>query len=293
MKECFSGIEEFGTNVYSQSGEDGVIQKILEIIPDPDKWCVEFGAWDGRHLSNTRNLIEKKNYNAIFIEGDKKRFDVLRMNYSQNKNVFAFNEFVGFSKDKNLDNILEKTKIPVNFDLLSIDIDGNDYYTWEAMSRYKPKLVCIEYNPTIPNEVRFVQKPDITVNQGSSLLSLFELGKSKGYELIVALRNNAFFISSEYFPLFQIKDNRPEVLRKDMSNITYLFSGYDGKIILQGGMHLPCHDLKLTNNQFQVLPGFLRKYPGNYNKIESIMYKLFITYRRLITKLISAFSRSE
>jgi hypothetical protein len=280
MKECSAWIEEFKADVYSQSGEDGVIKKILEILPRQDKWCVEFGAWDGRHLSNTRNIIEKDGYSSIFIEGNKKKFDTLQQNYTQYQSVTPINKFVGFTTEDNLDTILEKTSIPIDFDFLSIDIDGNDFHVWKAISRYKPKVICIEYNPTIPTEVRFVQKADSSITQGSSLLSLVELGKSKGYELISVLRLNAFFVRSEYYPLFQIADNRPEVLRQNLDGITYLFSGYDGTIFLQGSMILPWHGIKLED--YQILPKFLRKYPGNYDKIELVMFGLFMKFRNLI-----------
>ena len=60
-------------------------------------------------------------------------------------------------------------------DLLSIDIDGNDYYIFESLARLKPELVVIEFNPTIPNDVMFVQERNITVNQGCSLLALIAL----------------------------------------------------------------------------------------------------------------------
>ena len=65
---------EFASNTYSQTGEDGVLGKILETLPERDLWCVEFGAWDGRHLSNTCNLIENRGYSAVLIEADAKRF---------------------------------------------------------------------------------------------------------------------------------------------------------------------------------------------------------------------------
>nr|VFK56242.1 MAG: hypothetical protein BECKTUN1418F_GA0071002_10832 [Candidatus Kentron sp. TUN]VFK61659.1 MAG: hypothetical protein BECKTUN1418D_GA0071000_115613 [Candidatus Kentron sp. TUN]VFK62495.1 MAG: hypothetical protein BECKTUN1418E_GA0071001_10812 [Candidatus Kentron sp. TUN] len=61
---------EYRRNVYSQTGEDGIIEKILDIIPRNDKWCVEFGAWDGSFLSNTRHLIEHKGFSAVLIEAE-------------------------------------------------------------------------------------------------------------------------------------------------------------------------------------------------------------------------------
>ena len=61
-------LQEFRRDVTSQYGEDGIIEKTLELLDEPTKWCVEFGAWDGRHLSNTYDLIVNKGYSAVMIE---------------------------------------------------------------------------------------------------------------------------------------------------------------------------------------------------------------------------------
>ena len=70
---------KFGDNVHSQNGEDGVIKEILKRLglnKSENYWCVEFGAWDGIHLSNTFSLVEKS-WNAVYIEGDKVRYQEL------------------------------------------------------------------------------------------------------------------------------------------------------------------------------------------------------------------------
>jgi hypothetical protein len=211
----------------------------------------------------------------VLIEGDKRRWSELQKNYSSNRNVITINAFVGFSEEDNLDVMLAGTPVPVDFDFLSIDVDGNDYHIWKAMSKYRPKTICIEFNPTIPTEVRFIQRADPSVSQGSSLLSLFELGKEKGYELVAVLLFNAFFVDSKYYPLFGIRDNRPEILRKDLSGITYLFSGYDGTIFLHGFKQLPWHDIEIKESRLQYLPKLLRKPRENYNFIEKMAFRMF------------------
>jgi hypothetical protein len=272
---------EYRLSIYSETGEDGIIKKILEIVPSNDKWCVEFGAWDGQHVSNTHNLILNNCYSAILIEGDKAKFTKLQKNYKHKKNVITINKFVGFNSEDNLDCILKMTPIPLDFDFLSIDIDGNDYHVWKAVSKYQPKVICIEFNPTIPTEIEFVQPADHSINQGSSLLSLMELGKTKGYELVSVLPYNAFFVKSEYYPLFEIANNAPAVLRKDLDSITYLFSGYDGKIFLRGNLRLPWHDIELKESKIQHIPKFLRKYPHKHQKIDAILLILFTDPNRL------------
>lgn len=282
-----SWLLDFAHNVYSQSGEDGIIRKIFERLPATDKWCVEFGAWNGVFLSNTRNLIENAGYSAVLLEASKDKFRDLNNNYAGQKNVITVNALVGIGAHDGLDAILGGTPVPHDLDFLSIDVDGNDYHIWKAMSTYRPKVICIEFNPTVPTEVAFVQRADSRVNQGASLLSFVELGKEKGYELVAVLPFNAFFVDSQYYPLFDICDNRPAVLRKDLSAITYLFSGFDGTIYLHGCKCLPWHGLPLHESAFQRLPKALRKYPDNYTPMETICFRIFVK----LTSLRPLFSR--
>jgi hypothetical protein len=68
---------DFARNDFSQAGEDGVLEKILELLPETqDRWCDEFGAWDGEYLSNTASLIKNKGFSAVMIEANRSRFAV-------------------------------------------------------------------------------------------------------------------------------------------------------------------------------------------------------------------------
>jgi hypothetical protein len=275
---------DFRHNVFSQTGEDGIIEKILGTIGETDRWCVEFGAWDGKHLSNTRNLIEHHDYSAVLLEGSKEKFRQLEANCRHTEKVIPLNQYVGFGDEDNLDKILSATPVPVDFDLLSIDIDGNDFHVWKAMSVYRPKVVCVEFNPTIPTEVRFVQRPDPRVNQGCSLLALVDLAKEKGYQLISVLPFNAFFVLGKYYGRFSLPDNRPAILRTDLSNITYIFSGYDGTLFLDGHRRLPWHGIGLKEERIQHLPRLLQKYPSVYGPLSRT---LFFLYSALLSRLSS------
>lgn len=270
---------DYQANVFSQAGEDGVIEKVLELLPDKNNWCVEFGAWDGILYSNTRNLVVNKKYSAILIESDHQKFKDLQSNYSKYASVLTVNRYVGFNNHDQLDLILKSTPIPGDYDFLSIDIDGNDYHVWRATENYQPKVVCVEFNPTIPTEVDFVQAADQRVNQGSSLIALTELGREKGYELISVLPFNAIFVKREYFPVFEISDNRPSTLRTHTQAITYMFSGYDGRIILRGHRRNDWHGIEIREDVLQVLPKYLQKYPLNYNRIEEFLFNLLYKKR--------------
>lgn len=254
---------DFASNVHSQTGEDGVIAKVLEIIGERDRWCVEFGAWDGEHLSNTRRLIDEEGYAAVLIEGDARRHRLLADRSRGREKIIPVHAMVGFGPSDGLDSILKRTPIPRDFDLLSIDIDGNDHHAWNAVSAYAPKVVCIEFNPTVPVDLEFVQPADPAVSQGASLRSMVELGRRKGYELVAATAFNAIFVQRRLFPRFGIEDNRPETLWEDRSEVTHIFCGFDGTIHLVGGGRMPWHNIRLSA-MVRRLPRFLRRHPGRY-----------------------------
>jgi hypothetical protein len=272
-------LNSYARKVTSQYGEEGIIEKALEVIGQGDRWCVEFGSWDGRNCSNTYNLIKTKGYSAVLIEASSKRFAELTANFRDNDKVICLNKFVGFESTDNLDTILNGTEIPKDFDVLSIDIDGNDYHVWEAVRQYKPKVVVIEFNPTIPSTVEFVQPRDFGVTQGSSLLSISKLGKSKGYELVAVTKNNGIFVDSKYFRLFGIEDNSVDALWTDRSFITHIFCGCDGTIFIRGYAKSPWHQIPLKESKMQILPRWAIKRVGDRNPIRR---KLGRFYRRLL-----------
>lgn len=291
VTESSAWLLDYKRDVYSQAGEDGIIEKILETLPETDKWCVEFGAWDGLYLTNTRNLIESLDYSAVLIEADKNKFKDLQRSYPQRDDVITINQFVGFTEEDGLDGILSSTPIPVNFDLLSIDIDGNDYYVWSAITKYRPKVIVIEFNPTIPTHISFVQPADPSINQGSSLLPLVELGKEKGYELVSVSTFNAFFVKREYYERFNIESNAPETLRKNLDTVTYLFSGFDGKVFIHGRCRLPWHGIDFKESKVQQLPTYLQTYPGNYSKMQNVVFRLYKLYNGFVSGLSKVVNR--
>lgn len=268
-------LHAFAGNYASQYGEDGIINKILEILPESNGWCVEFGAGDGRIMSNTHFLITQKNYAAVLIEPAPARFQGLVRTYQNASSVACMNQYVGYGPEDNLDKLLAATAVPANLDVLSIDIDGNDYHVWEAVSHYQPKILIIEFNPTIPNEVEFVQARDMRAMHGSSIRSLCQLGKRKGYELVATTFANAIFVDARYFTLFGIQDNSIPQLRLNQSAVSYIFQGYDGTVFLRGSPTLHWHGFPLHKACLQLLPAVLRKYPENYDAAEQQLFQLY------------------
>lgn len=265
----------FSRNEYSQFGEDGIIEKLLSIIPQRDQWCVEFGAWDGLHLSNTFNLVKNSGYRPVLIEADGEKFAELEKNMGSFNPVLV-NAFVTFDGDSTLDNILRKTGIPIDFDFLSIDIDGNDYWILESIKVYRPKIICIEYNPSIPNAVDYVQQRDFSMKRGASALALCKLAKEKSYELVATTSCNLLFVNREYFDLFEIADNRLSELRDDAHCINYTFVGYDGTVIHSTPIRFYWHDIVVDQEKLQVLPGFLRVFPSDLGILKKSLLFAFL-----------------
>ena len=273
-------LSRFARNVTSQYGEDGIIEKVLEVIGVKDKWCVEFGSWDGKTCSNTYYLITDKGYSAVLIEGNPKRYKDLLKTFGDNDRVIPLNAFVGFDNENDLDSILKKTDIPTDFDVLSIDIDGNDYHVWKAIRNYKPKVVVIEFNPTIPATVEFVQSADKRLQHGSSLLSITKLATSKGYELVCATASNAIYVDENFLGLFGINDNSVGTMMTDQSYITHIFSGYDGTVFIRGCGVIPWQEIAYKESRVQQIPKWATKRIGDHNILRRKMGKLFRRLRK-------------
>ena len=260
------------------------IEKILAKLPSRDRWCVEFGAWDGLVGSTSRDLIMNHGYSAGLIEGSRERFAELQRNYAGRAGIIPMNRFVGFTADDGLDALLAGTPVPQDFDFLTVDIDGNDYHVWNAIIQYRPKVVMIEFNPTIPPEVCFVQPADPALNVGNSLAALIQLGKQKGYELVAVVGVNAFFAAREFFAAFEVADNRITALWTKRDCVTYFFTGYNGEIFLGGCCRLPWHEnIPLRAADLQVLPAFLRTYP--YTRKHRLLYNCLTKPAEMVRKI--------
>ena len=268
-------LNKYSKKIYSQFGEDGIILEILNRLGSQnlDNWCVEFGARDGMSDSNTFNLIKNYNYNAVLIEGDKNYFKKLCKNLPQ-KEVIKINKFVNFSGDDNLDRILETTSIPKNFDILSIDIDGCDFYIFQSLANYRPKLVCLEFNHLIPNSVEFVQKKSFKIKQGSSGKSLVKLAHEKRYELVASSLTNLFFIEQTYIDKIIKEKITLDDLIDDNDIKNFIFCGYDGTLHTTKPLRLGWHKLEIKNEKIQILPKFLRYFPDDYNLFQKIFFLL-------------------
>ena len=250
-------------NITSQCGEDGIIMNLFNKIgvAASGPWCVEFGASDGKLYSNTYNLIQGNRWSGVLIEGNKARFAKLQETYRGVERAHLVHAIVSYAEGpQSLDVLLGQTPIPVVFDFLSIDIDGNDWYVWESLVRFRPRVVIIEFNPTVPNDVFFLQDKDPAINQGCSLRALIDLGKSKGYELVASTTCNGFFVIQEEFAKFGLEDNSIDAIHTPIIE-GKVFHGYDGTIFTVGMERLFWHDRSIAQDALQLFSEEERQFP--------------------------------
>lgn len=172
---------EFGYSIYSQFGEDGILQYLIKELMLSNKQCCEFGM-SGIINSNTYNLIENYGWSGVFIEKNQN-------NIFNIKKGVVLNKMIEVDGVNSLDNILSEINIDKEFDILSIDVDGNDYHIWNSLKRYTPTIVIIEFNP-------FIDPTKDCIYNGStfssSFKSMIDLAKAKKYSLLCMSGNLIF-----------------------------------------------------------------------------------------------------
>jgi hypothetical protein len=193
-------------SVRSQHGEDGMLRAIFDRLGSGSRTCVEIGAWDGEHLSNCWHLIHDLGWRGVLIESDRARFDALQRNAETIGNVTAIHAQVGTAGPSSLDALLTAAAVPTEFDLLSIDIDNDDYFVWEALEQFTPRVVVIEVNSQFGARTERVATQGArtwTHRSGTSHASMVRLGKRKGYEL-AAHTGNCLFVRRDLSHLVDI-----------------------------------------------------------------------------------------
>lgn len=204
-------------SLFAQGAEEAMLARVFERAPPRRRFCVEFGAGDGLRNSNTARLLREEGWQGVMIEASDYRYKQLRAHWEGDPRVRLAQAQV---RPDTVEDLFASLEVPLDLDLLSIDIDGNDYWVWRAIARYRPQVVVIEYNPYYEPPQRWVMtyNPDHawdgSTYYGASLESLAHLGRAKGYELLCCDRqgNNAFFVEASLFPRFAVGDNRAQAL---------------------------------------------------------------------------------
>jgi hypothetical protein len=192
--------------VFSQWGEDGIIQHIVNHIEIKNPIFIEFGV-ETYTESNTRFLLINNNWSGLVIDGSESNVNYIK----SDKIYWRYNlkaECSFIDKD-NINQIIKKNGISGEIGLLSVDIDGNDYWVWDAINVVNPAIIVCEYNSLwgANKSVTTPYKADFTRNAahpsnlyyGASIQALVDLAKHKGYALVAGNKagNNVFFVRND------------------------------------------------------------------------------------------------
>lgn len=196
-------LNRFEFQAFSQFGEDGIIREIFNRIGTSDKYFVEFGVETGVETNTTYLLYQQ--WRGLWIDGNGENIVAIKENFSGPVSNGRLKAMESFITAANIENLFLQGKVPEEFDLLSIDIDRNDYYIWDAIIKYRPRVVVIEYNSVFRPGCHFVVDYnanaiwDGTSNTSSSLEALYLLGLKKGYVLVASsfAGVNAFFVRKD------------------------------------------------------------------------------------------------
>jgi Methyltransferase FkbM domain len=225
-------LASFAKNITSQNGEDGLLEEIFRRIGEKNRWCFEVGAWDGKHLSNTHVFWRERGWSAVLVECNDESFAGLKRNTQEFPDVRALHRRVMPAGSDSLDTILQEAGAPRDIDLVSIDIDGNDYYMLESLQAFMPRVIIIEHNPTIPPEVEVVQEQGAPrARFGASAGALTKLARAKGYGLAANTWCNCIFVRDEEFAhLGYVPLDITQTFSRE--GLTYLMNCYNGKLFL-------------------------------------------------------------
>ena len=244
--------------VYSQWEEDGIIAFLVSKLKIENNVFIEFGV-ENYTESNTRFLLKKFNWSGLVIDGSKENIDYINKDEIMWKyNLTPFQAFI--TKD-NINDLISSYTSEKDIGLLSIDIDGNDYWIWESIDVINPRIVICEYNNlfggdqsvTIPYDQFFVRKESHYSNlyYGCSISALKNLATKKGYSFIGSnsAGNNAFFIRNdlrESFPL-EVKNDFIESRFRESRNKNGDLNFFDRASQLNEIKHLQLLDIKNNN----------------------------------------------
>lgn len=201
-----TNLSEVEFKVFSQHREDGIIQYLIRTVPIENKIFIEFGIGDYRE-SNTRFLLVNNNWKGLVIDSEKKYISRLKKyDFYWKYDLTAIQAFVN---KENINSLFSNYGFQGDIGLLSIDIDGNDYWIWDAITIVQPRIVICEYNAifgkehavTIPYDPNFNRTNAHYSNLyfGCSLKALCVLAEKKGYVFIGADSSgtNAFFVRQD------------------------------------------------------------------------------------------------
>lgn len=240
-------IERAEFRVFSQWGEDGVIQYLVDHVPIDRRLFVEFGVGDYQE-SNTRFLLQNNYWHGLVLDADTSHIDFLTgSGLLWRHSIDARSAFI---TQENINGLLEEAGISGDVGLLSVDVDGNDFWILQALTSISPRILIVEYNAlfgdqaaiTIPYDPQFVRMNAhySNVYYGASLAAVNHLAVSRGYQLVgcESAGVNAFFVRSDIAgslpnlsPTAAYRPRQHREARDKRGNLTYL-SGWQAQLNL-------------------------------------------------------------
>lgn len=218
QKEKISSLSDVEFQVFSQFGDDGIIQYLVNKMPIRNKTFIEFGVEDYRE-SNTRFLLVNNGWSGMVMDGSDENVKQIKTG-----SLYSFYDLRAvrcFITKENINDIIRSSGFDPEVGILSVDIDGNDYWVWEAIDCIQPSIVITEYNSlfgfedpiTIPYRADFVRGTQTPLNfYGTSLKAAYDLARSRGYFFIGCntAGNNAYFIHESLRAACPVTEKSPE-----------------------------------------------------------------------------------
>lgn len=199
-------LQHYEYSLHSQNGEDGIIRYLFSHAGFENRRLVEFGF--GATQCNALRLILHENFTGLLMDGSAEHCDFFNR-AAERLNVRGVEAVQAFLDRENLQRTILDHGISGDIDFLSLDVDGNDYWFWEALDRVSARVVCIEYNaglgpdlswtvPYDPEFERYAKHPSGFFH-GASLRAMESLGRRKGYRLVGcdSTGTNAFFLRDD------------------------------------------------------------------------------------------------
>ena len=197
-------LERYGFKALAQFDADGILQEIFRRVGEEHRSFVEFGTGDG--IENNTAYLLCQDWRGLWIEGSEELHQAQHQNFDWAVRAGRLAAVCNFLTRDNVNDVVRGAGFAGPIDLLSIDVDGNDYHLWEALTCVEPRVAVVEYNAYVHPPLRWVMAYDPlyrwnqqTTYFGASLASLEALGKRKGLRLVgcdvVGL--NAFFVRED------------------------------------------------------------------------------------------------
>lgn len=200
--EQFAWLKDKACNKYSQFGEDGILAAIFDRIGTENRWVMECGAADGLFFSNSRKLIEQE-WSAVLIEGDREQYAKLSNLYPiphrEGQTIATLCAKITPNGRSSFDQVLSLWStasdwtVPEDLDLAVIDVDGADYWLFNSLLKYRPRVVMVEYDPAADPD--FI--PPMGGEGQAGLQAIIKLGIGKYYWPVVVTSTNVIFVQQE------------------------------------------------------------------------------------------------